>query len=231
MNELMRKYCKGVTLTELIIVILIFSLFMLGLYATLDVGMKSWQMGETKSDFFQKAQVTLGSIVRDFSTSTWMSSQIDNDGDPAKLNEYICFETPIDYTNGLFHLESKTSKTVWEGYIIYYIYPRINTNPTATKRDLYRKFKPRTTKNSSPLLLQNLTSFIDTTTKNTDESLRTVAKDIYSINFVQKQTNLVITVTFKGNIREHAHVMFSPGGNSTKGVELIELKTSVIPKN
>ena len=83
---------KGLTILELIISCIVFSLFLFAIYATMDIGLKSWQLGETKSDLHQKAEIVLNRVVRDFSATSHLSVQIDNDGDPDTLNEFICFE-------------------------------------------------------------------------------------------------------------------------------------------
>ena len=58
----MFKY-RGITIVELIVVTFIFSLFMMGIYTALEVGMKSWQLGEAKADVYQNAQAILYRIA------------------------------------------------------------------------------------------------------------------------------------------------------------------------
>ncbi|HPZ08905.1 MAG TPA: hypothetical protein PL110_12370 [Candidatus Eremiobacteraeota bacterium] len=225
----MKIFISGVTLLELVIVTLVFSLFMFGVYTTIDVGMKSWQMGETKSNIYQKAMIAMNNIIRDFTGSNWITAQIENYGTPETVNEYICFETSLDTVTNTYDVEN--GKPKWQGYIIYYIYPRVTLSPSTEKRDLYRRFKPRINKDVNPFPLEDILLYIDKKSKATNENLRLIAKDIYGIDFDQKGVSLFITITLKTKIRKEASVMFSTGGNDNIGTELVKMTNSVIPRN
>jgi hypothetical protein len=227
----------GVTMVELAVVIFIFSFFMIGVYTVMDAGMKSWQMGETKTDLNQKAQVVMNCITKDFRYSTWLSTEIDNCGDPAKLNEYICFETPVNNHTGTFDYNlSSFNSPVWQGYVIYYIYPRWKVNPSSDiKRNLYRHYKPRTTPGSAPITLSsaNILSNIDITTPPSGDMIRTVAREIYLIDFEQSKTALTVTINFKKAILKNSTVThnYANSVNNTEINEIVELKVSIIPQN
>lgn len=220
---------KGTTLMEIVISLFIFSLFMFTVYAVFETGMKSWQMGSVKSDLYQKAQVALSAITKDFRYSNWVSVQIDNNGDPMETNEYISFETPVNYNDGSMETDTFDGSPVWQGYVLYYIYPRWETDASPEqKRDLYRHFKPRSTPSSIPKPLDDIMSAIDLdVSPSGDEIVKTVVKEIYSINLEQYETELVITVVFKKNLRKESSVVFT--GSSEVGTEIMEYKTSVIP--
>ena len=47
---------KGFTLVELVVAIIVFFLFLAGICATLDVGLKSWQIGRGESRGFSRAE-------------------------------------------------------------------------------------------------------------------------------------------------------------------------------
>lgn len=217
---------RGVTLAELVVVIVVFGLFIFAVYTALDMGLKGWQMGEVKANLYQKAQAAMGYIVKDFRYSTWKSAQIDNYGDPEELNEYICFESPVDNMSG--SAQQNDGFPVWQSYVLYYIYPRweVDSSPDI-KRNLYRHCKPRTEKNAYPGPLEDIMSNIDITTPPSGDMIRTVAREIYSIDFYQKETSLDIVICFKKDLRENSSVMFE-GSSAT---EVVEFKGSVIPKN
>ena len=226
----------GVTVAELAVVILIFSFFMIGVYAVMDAGMKSWQIGETKTDLNQKAQVVMNCITKDFRYSTWLSTEIDNQGTPAQLNEYICFETPVNNVTGTIDYNLSTfNSPVWQGYVCYYIYPRWKVNPSPDiKRNLYRHYKKIITPVSMPATLSSadILSNIDITTPPSGDIIRTVAKDIYLIDFEQNKTLLTVTINFKKAALKNGTVTHNYANNpGTKTDEIVELKVSIIPQN
>ena len=219
----------GITLMELVIVVAIFSLFLVGVFAAVDMGMKTWQMGEVKSDVHLKARIALNNIIRDFGSSTWLSARIH--GTAPDFNQYLAFETPVDSSTGNFVIDTDTSQPEWQGHIIYYMYQDYS-DPSGKKSDLYRRYKPRTTPSTVPLALTEpqILASINTSVPS-DEALRTIAKDIYSVSFSQKETRLVVSICFKVNIRSEASVMFNAGHDKDIGNEILEMKTSITPKN
>ncbi|MEQ8225502.1 MAG: prepilin-type N-terminal cleavage/methylation domain-containing protein [Candidatus Eremiobacterota bacterium] len=217
----------GITLIELMMACFIFGLFMFAVYSTMELGLKSWQLGETKSDIHSRAEIVINRIISDFSYSNLYSLQIQNNGNPGSLNEYISFETPINPLNGSTEVDADNYGYVkWQGHVIYYIYP---LSPTMQrKRTLYRYFKQRTTPASRPMILPDYISYL---TSADDINRRTVAKDIYSIDFDLEKSALTVNVTFEKNIRKEASVSFSSMADNSKGIETINLTTSINPKN
>jgi prepilin-type N-terminal cleavage/methylation domain-containing protein len=102
----MFKNLSGHSLLEVIISIAIFSLIMLGVYSAIDIGFKTWQLGDVKTDFYSRAKVIVTYITKDFKYSNWISAKIENDGDPNSLNEYIVFESPVK-DDGSIDIEPK----------------------------------------------------------------------------------------------------------------------------
>lgn len=216
----------GVTLLELVIVSFVFSLFLIGVYATLDMGMKTWQMGEVKSDVYLKARIALNNIIRDFAETSWLTTNIH--GVSPDYNEYLSFGTAINSSTGAFEPDPSNCKPKWQGHIIYFIYQ----DSTGKKQDLYRRFIPVSPPTTHPIALTEA-QILAAINRNEpgQEVLRTVAKDIYDIEFDTKNASLLITLTFKEHIRTEASVIFSPGGDSRKGTEVLEMTTSVTPRN
>ncbi|HPZ08750.1 MAG TPA: prepilin-type N-terminal cleavage/methylation domain-containing protein [Candidatus Eremiobacteraeota bacterium] len=217
------KNIKGLTLLELTISVIIFGLLLFAMYATLDVGLKGWQLGSTKSDLHQKAEIVLSRIIRELTYSTALSVQIENDGNPESLNQYISFETPMD-NNGSLQIDPNTcGAPKWQGYILYYIKPRVG-DPSKEKKYIYRNYVPRTDASIYPAIMPAITNHINATTGN---NVRTLVKDIYSIDFDRTGNIITVNVCFQSYIRKESSVAFS----SNKGTEIIKMSTSIKPKN
>jgi len=201
--------------------------FLFAVCATLDIGFKSWQMGETKSDLHQKAEILLNRIIKEFSYTNSISLQIENGGDPNSTvsNTYLCFQTPVNKNNNTF--EKDTSPTgfgcpVWQGYILYYM----RTDPeNVKKKNIYRRFV-EATPSIQPAILTSITNYINATG---GENVRTVVKDIYDIDFDRKGDMVIINISFQRDIRKNAMVAFSPGSN--KGIEIINMKATAKARN
>ncbi len=222
----MSKKTGAHTLVEVIISIGIFSLIMAGIYSAIDIGFKTWQLGEVKTDFYSRAKVILTYITRDFRYSNWISTKIDNDGNPDSLNEYIVFESPVK-VDGSIDIEPKNGKPLWQKYVYYYIYPSVAKEPGALKRTLYCRTTARNPKNSTPQPLNIIPSTYLEDSNISDTNLRVIGKEIYEIDFEQLGTGLIIKIKFKANISEQKSVMF----DNKNVTEIIELKASVIPEN
>jgi len=221
------------TILELVISCIVFSLFLFAAYAALDIGLKSWQLGETKSDLHQRAEIVLNRITKDFNSSNYRSVQIDNNGNPDELNEFICFETPFNKADNSFEIDSGNfASPVWQGYILYYISPRIKVVPLASERNIYRRFeeKPSPCIYPSPLT-DSLTSLSIYLNDTSGDNIRTIVQDIYSIDFDSRGNVLVVNVYFKKHIRSNASVSFSPGPDATSGTEILKMSASVRAEN
>lgn len=215
---------RGHTLLELVIVCIVFSLFLLGVFTVLDVGLKSWQLGETKTDLHQKAEIVINRVVKDFSYSNMMSVEIENSGDPSRINEYISFETPVN--NGNFEFDSNNyGSPVWQGYILYYIKP-LRKDWSGQERTFFRQYIPRIDPDVSsapsihPKILGD--ALINFKIINpVSDNLRTVVKDIYEIDFNRTGNIVKVEVQFQRHIRTNASVAFSPGAGADKGTEIV----------
>ncbi len=220
----------GMTILELVISVIVFGLFLLAVYATMNVGLKSWQLGESKSDLNQKAEVTLQRILRDIKYTNMISMQIENYGEPNMINDFICFESPVNFTQGTFKVDYKNvGLPVWQGHILYYTK---EPDFSSAKKDLFRKFQPRPNPSIYPLTLTKTLTGLNIYINDTSGSnISTVAKDIYSIDFDRYGTKITVAVCFKKHIRTEASVSFEPGSSAETGIEVVELKASVNPSN
>jgi len=206
---------KGHTILELAMVVAIFSLFLVFMYATFDAGLKSWQLGSIRSELQQNAEVAIKRIIKDL-TSTNMSSLV-----IGPSGEYIAFESPIIITTRDFDYDPNSGLPEWQGHIIYFTLPSEKDDMV-----LYRKYIKRGTgkENINPSLLPSpITTYLIA-----DDDARVMARNLKSINFNKYGSNITVTIKYIKDIRKNASVNFSVQG---KGIEEFELISSVIPKN
>ena len=215
---------------ELLISSIVLSLFLFAAYATLEIGLKSWQLGETKTDIHHKAEIVLSKVMKDFKQTNLITVDLD---EMTGFKQHICIETPVNNATGKILINRiNVGAPFWQGHVIYFLYPPLNSSNYSEKKNLYRRYVPRpdARKNSLPEKLLNLPNYINTNDI-AHTLLSVVAKDIYSISFDRNNDILSVEVSFIKNIRKEASVMFSPEGPSSLGFEIISLKGSVIPDN
>lgn len=214
---------KGHTILELAMVVVIFSLFLIFIYTTFEVGLKTWQIGSIKSELQQSAEVAMKRIVRDLSMTTLATLVIGPSGD------YIAFENPVDYSTGQFSYDDqKRGLPKWQGHIIYFTKPSQKNGLI-----LYRRYvsRPSGGANINPLYLSPL--IIGGTYLIVDDNAKALARNLEKINFKREGAAITITINYSENIRTNARVNFSDQGDPSvnKGTEKFELKSSIMPKN
>jgi len=227
-----QKYVKsqkkyGLTILELVIASIVFCLFFAAVYATMDIGLKSWQLGESKTNIQQRVEILLNRIVKEVIFSNIFSLQIFNSSDPNNPS-YLCFETAINKNNNEFTVDRSSTGMgcpVWQGNILYYLQ---KDGKDASRKNIYRQFVDRDNPSIQPLKLSPITNF---TSDISSSKVRTVVKDIYSMELSIDENILTVKVSFKEHIRSHTSVAFSPGLDSRKGVEIITMKSVVKVKN
>ena len=220
---------KGLTILELTISGIVFGLFMLAVYSTISLGLKSWQLGASKSDLHQQAEIVLQRLVKELRYSNMISIQIENYGEPDMENNFICFETPIKADDAKFKVSyDNVGLPVWQGHVLYY-----TKEPDGnSEKNLFRKFVPRSSPSIYPVTLTDTLTGLNLHINDTGgANVNTIARNIYNINFDRYGTRLCISVCFKKHIRTEASVSFDPGGGANLGTEVIELKASVNPTN
>jgi prepilin-type N-terminal cleavage/methylation domain-containing protein len=217
----MKKYLifskKGFTLTEMMMVSIIFSFFLLGIYTILDSGIKLWNLGKTRTDVQNSGIIVIRRIVRELSTSTRKTLTIDPDG------EYIGMATPMK--NGEVKCNQlNLSYPCWQGNIIYYF----NNNK------LYRHYIEYLQMSTVPLPVTDIASAILPPTEpqnnhkvvsdNIDKFNVTMDGFIVNIKMVYKKSGAIIENQKNSNYSV-------TDTTSNKGIETFELQAAVEPKN
>ncbi|MEQ8171596.1 MAG: hypothetical protein ABRQ38_22090 [Candidatus Eremiobacterota bacterium] len=232
---------SGVTLIELCIVIGIFMLFLLAFYATMDVGLKSWKIGEVRSDIKTTAETVMKRITTELGNANSVAINVFTPADPNDPNAYICFETPV--YDGDVMSEPNTGDLLWQGHVIYYTLPDGGDHDFNTKM-LYRRYIPHETvypyKSSDrtvATLLDNINGNLDSGLSGTEMSqgqvIRKICTRISHVTFVHLGSIINIELGFVENFRKSrdARVSFSASGTGNIGTERYILKNSVKPQN
>ncbi|MEQ8188736.1 MAG: hypothetical protein ABRQ39_12260, partial [Candidatus Eremiobacterota bacterium] len=196
----------GLTILELVISCIVFALFMVAVYATMDVGLRSWQIGESKTNIHQRVEILLNRIVKEVMYSNIFSLQIFNASAPNTYS-YLCFETALNKNDNNFTVDCSSTGMgcpVWQGYILYYLQ---KDGKDASKKNVYRQFIDRDNPAIQPLTLSPISNF---TSDISSSKVRTVVRDIYSMDLSIDENILTVKVSFKQHIHSNASVAFSP---------------------
>jgi len=200
---------KGHSILEVMMTTIIFSLFMFGLIAILDVGLKSWNMVDMKNEVQQEAIISMSYIARDLRLTDRFTAQIGGDGE-----EYAVFETAMG-SDGYFNYDEVAGDPEWQAHIIYYTYPRdpvdklkaldksLPANKKVTKK-LVRKIISHSPNCIAERLLNFDTYFTEPKTGDPGEP-RVLSDHIYSMSMEENDINLDtldITITITKNILE-----------------------------
>jgi len=230
---------SGFTLVELCIVMGIFSMFLIAFYITLEVGLKTWKIGEVRSDLQTTSHVVIKRLSNDIASTnadTVVSSH------PMDANSYICFETP--FYNGRLQLDPHTEKPLWQGHILYYTLDDPNDLDYGTKI-LYKRYVPHNKvdpyKSEDRLLatfLPDVPSYIDDRELDPNDiaegqSLRRLCDSVESMTFKELYGTVDVEIIFKENFRKSkdARIMFSSSGDDHIGTERYIVKCTVRPAN
>lgn len=232
----MKNKNSGLTLIELCIVIGIFMLFLLTFYATMDVGLKSWKIGEVRSDLQTTAETVMKRMASELGNADSVAINVFTPPDPNDQNAYICFETPV--YEGEVLSDPNTGDVLWQGHVIYYTLTDSSDHNFNTKI-LYRKYIPhntvfpyKSTDRTVATLLDNINSKL-TSTETGAEKLRKICTRISHVKFVHTGSIVNIELGFVENFRKSrdARVSFSASGTGNVGTDRYILKSSVKPKN
>ena len=207
---------KGFSLLEITVAMVVFSLFLMFMYATFAVGLKTWQIGAIRSELQQSAEVAMRRIVRDLTFTTITSLAIDSGG------KVIVFETSLDPVSGEFIYDDKNGAPVWQGYVLYYT--------TGSTKDLvlFRKYIPRTDISKTPSSFP-MTFPFPTGTYCAKGS--TLARNLDGINFQKSGLIITVRITYEKNINSSARVAIMDGKSKKTGTERFEITSSVETKN
>jgi hypothetical protein len=232
---------SGVTLIELCIVIGIFMLFLLAFYATMDVGLKSWKIGEVRSDIETTAETVMKRMIGELLNTNSVAIDLFTPPDPNDPNAYICFETPV--FNGDVQSDPNTGDLFWQGFVIYYTLKDPAEHDFNSKM-LYRRYIPhntaspyQSTNRTVATLLDNinskLSSGLNSTEINEGQNLKQVCTRLSAVKFIRVGSIINIELAFVENFRKSkdARVSFSASGTGNIGTERFILKNSVKPRN
>ena len=164
-------------------------------------------------------------LVGELVSSNNVSLQIDPD------NSYIAFETAVSPADGEFKRDiSDLGTPEWQAHIVYYALPDPEDSSSFV---LYRNYKDRDAINTIPRKLSSLEIGYLCDPNNTTYNMnnKILARNLEGVSFEKNNAVITITFTYKKHIRSNADVAFSPGGDSEKGVEHFEIKSSVEPRN
>ena len=229
-KKLLKK--TGITLLELMIVVGIFFLFLLAFYATMDVGLKQWKIGEVRSDLQTTGEWVMRRMVSELQNANAVAIYADySTTDPNDAT--LCFETPI--FNGLVQSSSTTGDLYWQGHILYYTLSDPNDTENETKI-LYRRFIPHDTTlpitdRTSATLLDNITDYTDLDAATDPETFRKVCDSLTRVCFEHNGSIVNIQLEFQENVRKSDDARVSVATGSNVGTDRFVLKNSIKPKN
>ena len=213
---------KGHTLLEVVMSVIIFSLIMVTITSLLNIGLKSWQIGEASTDSQNAAQVTVQRLKSDLSFSCKGSC---NFGTDLNGDTYLAFETAFSQT-GTFKLDTITRTPLWQAYIVYYTHKE---KPSDKFRILYRK---RIDHNicsvaKKPLLPPNIPFDIDL---NVTGQSKIMAKSVEKFEVTENVDLIKIHLICTRNIGERK-LPYEQDFNADNIKTSIELFTSIYPRN
>ena len=232
-----RKKEKAVTMVELAIVSIVFSLFLVAVYSILDAGLKSWNMGQTRTDLQNSGQVVIRRMVRELTMASQrglvMAPAYDRTGAGGEgvVHEYIAFETPIKDA-AFAYQEDNFGTPLWQGYILYYVLPQGDPGVNSPQT-LYRRYIPHTTERTMPTPILNITSkLIEGPCPSTEPGPDPVplAASIDTFDVIRDGFIVQIKIIYK-EVPEGEGPHYSVAGTADKGTETFELQASVEPKN
>lgn len=214
---------KAHTLIEMMLSITIFSLLLVTIFMVLNIGLKSWQLGEMSSSNQQAAEVAMQRITGELKISNRITCTFDkaNAADP----DYICFESPMDGED--FKTDSTTKNPLWQSHIIYYILP---CSSDSEKNILYRRVMPHAS-SVIAIVLNNLTilSYL-TPDEIGGEKPRVIVRDVEKFEIKQGEGNLIHITLVCARTMDDKKLAYEQDFN--RGVKAsITVSTSIRPRN
>ena len=228
--------CKdnGFTIAELALVIVIFSFILIGIYTILDAGLKSWNIGQKRTDIQNNGEIILRRMVRELSIASQRSLVLDTAGrvrpEGDTVHEHIAFEIPV--RDGEFkYQKDKFGTPLWEGYVLYYLYiDPANPDDTTISKKLYRRYIDHT-ESAMPVPVRNISSYL-TVPANPSPDHKEIATNVDTFDVTRDGFIIKIRLGYKKSISTREGKNYSIAGTSnSKGTEYFELQASVEPKN
>ena len=232
-----RNRNEGTSASELLVVVFIFSLFLVAFYATLDVGMKTWKIGEVRSDLQTTAEIVMKRIITEIQNSSAVALNVFYDPADSNISAYLCFETPI--YDGSIQSDPNTGELLWQGHVLYFTLPDREDEDYNTKI-LYRKYLPhnntapyKSTDRTVAVLLEDIDTYLNDSSASEGESIKKVCHKLTEVKFEHTGCIVNIELIFQENFRQSkdAKVSFSTGRDKDFGTERFILKSSVKARN
>ena len=235
-----KRKMTGLTLAEISVVILLFSLFMIVIYSTLDVGFKMWKIGEVKGDLQTRGEILVRRITMEIKNANIYAIVVNETTDPNSTyystTPYLCFDTASH--NGTLQFDKDSGDLMWQGFIFYYA---LDDPDKAGHKILYRRYVPHN--KSSPFLSTDLLNpqlaepdIINTwildrppVSSLTKGETLTICTDVKRVDFSLKNDLVSMDFDFEKNIKnsDNSKVMVT-GKNA---VYRFTISTSVKPEN
>jgi len=231
--------CHGFTLVELSIVVSIFFLFLIAFYITLEVGLKTWKMGEVASDLQSTSAIVIKRMANDIQNTNSVTVEVNDSGDPIP---YLCVDTPI--YNGEIQHDPATQALLWQGHLLYYALYDPDDYDFDTKI-LYRRYVPhnhvdpyKSTDRYVATFLYDVPSYVDDRELTVDEvnegqTLKRVCNRLSVVKFDEDSGVVDIELKFQQSLRESrdTRVIFAPSGDKNIGVDKLIVKYTIQPRN
>lgn len=223
MKRDLKKNFKGISLIELILVIIIFSSFMLGVYTVMDAGMKAWNMGSNRTDIQNAAMILVKRMVREISVASSYSVTVDE-----AHGDYIAFETPVK--NGTYAYNKNTGGTPWwQGYIMYYSYP---LNSPDKIRKLYRIYDSHSVERGVPIpvYITFPDSMFAPSASYDENKLLLENVETFEITREGNIVNIKLVLIKEGK-RQDTKAHSVAGTSQEERAEIFEVQAAVMPNN
>jgi hypothetical protein len=218
---------RGYSVLEMVMAVLIFSLFLGAVFGIFNYGLKNWKVVETKSDVQSQGEVAMGRMVSDMtatdiSTMSWVPCTGYNN------DSYVAFETAVNPATG--QAEKDQGLLLWQGYILYFTIPYVN-NVGKTDKKLVRKYLPHTP-STTPKELTSISSYLTETCHYTGEKVRTVARNIYSLDIQVNSNQYIVDMTLVTYKRfSERRLAYQKDFSDKVGNATLTLKASIMPRN
>ncbi len=223
MNKKFKNY--GHTVMELVMAILIFSLFLACTFAVFSYGLKNWKLVETKGDVQNQAEVAMGRILSEI-TATDITTLITGNS-PV---HYVVFESAVNSSTG--DVEKENAAIVWKGYVLYYTSPSDAGKPD---KKLLRKFIPhenRTTPKQIDITKMSLYLTDTPPSPGSGEELRTVARNIYDMDISVNPNKYIVDLSIVARKKfSEKRLAYDKDFSDNVAQESVTLKASVMPRN
>jgi len=109
---------RGHSVIELMLTIIIFSIFLLALTAIFSTGLKSWNLVQNKTETQQEGSLCLNFFRKDLSLTDRNTADIGGKG-----YEYAILQSAMN-DKGVMEYDGSTGDPKWQAYILYYTFPR-----------------------------------------------------------------------------------------------------------